>query len=43
VFLRAATALPFDLMGVAEERPTLQEAYLALVGSQRAPADRGVV
>jgi len=31
-FVRAAAALPADLMGVAEEPPTLQEAYLALVG-----------
>lgn len=32
-FVRAAAALPFDLLGVAEEPPTLQEAYLALVGT----------
>jgi ABC-2 type transport system ATP-binding protein len=35
-FVPAAAALPVDLLGVAEEAPTLQEAYLALVG---APAD----
>ena len=39
-FLRAATALPFDLLGVAEEPPTLQEAYLALVGTQRDAGER---
>jgi ABC-2 type transport system ATP-binding protein len=38
-FLRAVTALPFDLHGVAEEPPTLKEAYLALVGTQRDPAE----
>jgi ABC-2 type transport system ATP-binding protein len=32
-FVRAAAALPFDLLGVAEEPPSLQEAYLALVGA----------
>ena len=32
-FVRAVTALPVDLLGVAEEPPTLQEAYLALVGA----------
>jgi ABC-2 type transport system ATP-binding protein len=32
-FVRAAVALPVDLLGVAEEPPTLQEAYLALVGA----------
>jgi ABC-2 type transport system ATP-binding protein len=32
-FVRAAVALPVDLLGVAEEAPTLQEAYLALVGT----------
>lgn len=31
-FVRGAAALPDDLLGVAEEPPTLQEAYLALVG-----------
>lgn len=31
-FVRAAASLPAELMGVAEEPPTLQEAYLALVG-----------
>jgi ABC-2 type transport system ATP-binding protein len=35
-FVRAAAGLPVDLLGVAEEPPTLQEAYLALVGT---PAD----
>jgi ABC-2 type transport system ATP-binding protein len=35
VFVRAVSALPFDLHGVAEEPPTLQEAYLALVGAHR--------
>jgi len=39
-FLRAAAALPFDLLGVAEEPPTLQEAYLALVGTQRDVGER---
>ena len=42
-FLRAATALPFDLLGVAEEPPTLQEAYLALVGSQRDTGERRAI
>jgi ABC-2 type transport system ATP-binding protein len=32
-FIRAAAALPHDLLGVADEPPTLQEAYLALVGN----------
>ena len=32
-FVRAVAALPLDLLGVAEEPPTLQEAYLALVGA----------
>ena len=32
-FVRAVVALPCDLLGVAEEPPTLQEAYLALVGA----------
>jgi ABC-2 type transport system ATP-binding protein len=32
-FVRGAAALPVDLLGVAEEPPTLQEAYLALVGT----------
>jgi ABC-2 type transport system ATP-binding protein len=32
-FVRAAAAMPHDLMGVAEEPATLQEAYLALVGA----------
>jgi len=38
-FVRAAVALPVDLLGVAEEAPTLQEAYLALVGT---PSDDAV-
>ncbi len=42
-FLRAVVALPFDLLGVAEEPPTLQEAYLALVGNHPARADGQVV
>jgi len=42
-FVRAAAALPFDLLGVAEEPPTLQEAYLALVGTQRLDAKREAV
>jgi ABC-2 type transport system ATP-binding protein len=32
-FIRGAAALGADLLGVAEEAPTLQEAYLALVGN----------
>ncbi len=32
-FIRAAAALPVQLLGVAEEPPTLKEAYLALVGA----------
>lgn len=32
-FIRGAAALRADLLGVAEEAPTLQEAYLALVGT----------
>jgi ABC-2 type transport system ATP-binding protein len=32
-FVRAAAAMPHDLMGVAEEPATLQEAYMALVGA----------
>jgi len=32
-FVRGAAALPVDLLGVAEEPPSLQEAYLALVGA----------
>ena len=42
-FVRGVVALPFDLLGVAEEPPTLQEAYLALVGNHRAPAERQAV
>lgn len=33
--VRAAAALPVELFGVAEERPTLEEAYLRLVGAQQ--------
>jgi ABC-2 type transport system ATP-binding protein len=33
-FVRAAVSLPVDLLGVAEQAPTLQQAYLALVGAQ---------
>jgi ABC-2 type transport system ATP-binding protein len=32
-FVRGVASLPVDLLGVAEEPPTLQEAYLALVGT----------
>jgi ABC-2 type transport system ATP-binding protein len=39
-FVRAATLLPYDLLGVAEQPPTLQEAYLALLG---APENEGAV
>ena len=42
-FVRAAAALPFELLGVAEEPPTLQEAYLTLVGTQRPFAERQAV
>jgi ABC-2 type transport system ATP-binding protein len=42
-FVRAVVALPFDVLGVAEEPPTLQEAYLALVGNRRDPAERQAV
>jgi ABC-2 type transport system ATP-binding protein len=37
-FIRAAALLPYDLLGVAEQAPTLQEAYLALLGAQE-PGD----
>jgi ABC-2 type transport system ATP-binding protein len=43
VFLRSVVALPFDLLGVAEEPPTLQEAYLALVGTHRVSDESGAV
>jgi ABC-2 type transport system ATP-binding protein len=33
--VRAVAALPTDLLGVAEEPPTLEEAYLRLVESLR--------
>jgi len=42
-FLRAVAALPFDLLGVSEEPPTLQEAYLALVGAQSDALERQAV
>lgn len=42
-FVRAAATLPFELLGVAEEPPTLQEAYLTLVGAQRPFAERQAV
>jgi ABC-2 type transport system ATP-binding protein len=32
-FVRATARMPYDLLGVAEEPATLQEAYLALVGA----------
>jgi ABC-2 type transport system ATP-binding protein len=35
-FVRGAAVLPHDLLGIAEEAPTLQEAYLALVGAPAA-------
>ena len=34
-FVRAVVSLPFDLLAVAEEPPTLQEAYLALLGTRQ--------
>jgi ABC-2 type transport system ATP-binding protein len=34
-FVRAAAALRIDLLGVAEQAPTLQEAYLVLVGASQ--------
>jgi ABC-2 type transport system ATP-binding protein len=37
-FVRAAAGLPVDLLGVVEEQPTLQEAYMALVGAPGAGA-----
>jgi ABC-2 type transport system ATP-binding protein len=40
VFIRAAAALPVDLLGVAEEPPTLREAYLALVSTRYAGVER---
>lgn len=40
-FVRQAAGLPLDLLGVAEEPPTLQEAYLRLVGSRADAADEG--
>jgi ABC-2 type transport system ATP-binding protein len=36
-FVRGAAAMPVDLLGVAEVPPTLQEAYLALVGTSDEP------
>jgi hypothetical protein len=41
-FVRAAAMLPHDLLGIAKEAPTLQEAYLALVGAP-ASAEGAVV
>ena len=38
-FVRAAARLPVDLLGVSEEAPTLQEAYLVLVGASHALED----
>ncbi|HSN43332.1 MAG TPA: hypothetical protein VLR88_04670, partial [Propionibacteriaceae bacterium] len=38
--VRAIAGMPGDLLGVAEEPPTLEEAYLRLVGSQD-PATAG--
>jgi ABC-2 type transport system ATP-binding protein len=38
-FVRAAIALPVDLLGVAEQAPTLQQAYLALVGASAAEGE----
>jgi ABC-2 type transport system ATP-binding protein len=35
-FIRAAAALPVDLLGIAEEASTLEEAYLVLVGEENA-------
>jgi ABC-2 type transport system ATP-binding protein len=40
-FVRSVAELPIDLLGVAEQAPTLQEAYLALVGTQSADESRG--
>jgi ABC-2 type transport system ATP-binding protein len=39
--VRAIAAMPGDLLGVAEEPPTLEEAYLGLVRAQEQPATGG--
>ena len=36
--VRAIAGMPGDLLGVAEEQPTLEEAYLRLVHQQEAGA-----
>ena len=40
--VRAIAGMPGDLLGVAEEPPTLEEAYLRLVRAQDEPAAGGV-
>ena len=40
--VRQIAAMPVDLLGVAEEPPTLEEAYLRLVHQGRAPTTAGV-
>jgi len=39
--VRAIAGMPGDLLGVAEEPPTLEEAYLRLVGRQDATTAGG--
>ncbi len=39
--VRAIAAMPGDLLGVAEEPPTLEEAYLRLVRAHDEPAAGG--
>jgi hypothetical protein len=39
--VRAVAGMPGDLLGVAEEPPTLEEAYLRLVRSQEQPTAGG--
>ena len=39
--VRAIAAMPGDLLGIAEEPPTLEEAYLRLVRAQEQPATGG--
>jgi ABC-2 type transport system ATP-binding protein len=42
-FVRAAALLPHDLLGVAEEPPTLQEAYLVLVAGHDSAVEEAVL
>jgi ABC-2 type transport system ATP-binding protein len=40
--VRQIAAMPVDLLGVAEEPPTLEEAYLRLVHQEQARTTAGV-